>query len=287
MALEGGTVITDLQPTYPQDNELIKDGAAHLRLIKAVLTNTLKGFKTIVTMTSDKLNLFDANFDMSATATTVKTALVATANPSASTANNWDLKGNDMLNVGSSSYTSGDPANDRRAASIADVVKYSKTTAWPIGSIFLTIDTKNPADTFGGTWQQVGQGRCISGVGAYGGATITAGGSGGTATKTLATANLPAHNHGASGLSGTATSAGGHAHRFLGDDGVGAFNTRVQNWNYDAKSHGGDGGIYNTTTDGAHTHPVTMAGATASTGSGSAFDVMQPWFGVYVWQRTA
>lgn len=99
-------------------------------------------------------------------------------------------------------------------------------------------------------------------------------GSGGTtafttvfAARTISAANLPAHTHGPGTLGGTTSSNGDHNHDY----------TRTNDGNTTRAGGGGtcnDGDFLdNTTTDGAHTHTITLStGVSGSTGSGTAMD---------------
>lgn len=75
--------------------------------------------------------------------------------------------------------------------------------AWPIGSIFITASSTNPATLLGGgTWVQIQGKYLLASSSSY-----TAGQSYGSMTKTLVTANIPNHTH-----SFTTGSAGSHSH---------------------------------------------------------------------------
>ena len=60
----------------------------------------------------------------------------------------------------------------------------------PIGSIYQSLDSTSPATLFGGTWAALG-GRMLIGVDG----TYTAGSTGGEATHTLTTGEIPSHSH--------------------------------------------------------------------------------------------
>ena len=61
---------------------------------------------------------------------------------------------------------------------------------YPVGSIYMSVNNTNPSTLFGGTWQQI-QDRFLLAAGA----TYAAGATGGEATHTLTTDEMPAHSH--------------------------------------------------------------------------------------------
>lgn len=119
----------------------------------------------------------------------------------------------------------------------------------------------------------------------------TLGATGGTQTKTLATANLPAHNHTFTGSS-VATSSDAHSHTYYdayfaenGGSGVGGnavFGTSAgtdndNSFRFRTSSNGfsnSQSGI--ATSSDAHSHTVTAAGTISNTGSGTAVQVINP-----------
>jgi microcystin-dependent protein len=110
--------------------------------------------------------------------------------------------------------------------------------AWPIGSLFLTMSSANPATLLGGgTWQQLQGKFLLASSGSY-----TAGNTYGSMTKTITVANLPAHTHGF-----TTSSNGAHTHSVSG--------TAASNGTH---NHGAS-----SASNGAHTHSVsgTSSGA--------------------------
>lgn len=71
--------------------------------------------------------------------------------------------------------------------------------AWPVGSVFLSVSSTNPATSLGfGTWTSFGAGRMLVGFDASQTEFDTVEETGGSKTTTLVTANLPGHTHGIS-----------------------------------------------------------------------------------------
>ena len=78
------------------------------------------------------------------------------------------------------------------AANLTDNTSSVISTAYPVGSIYLSTVSTNPATLLGiGTWVAFGAGRMLLGNG--GG--YTAGATGGAATHTLTINEMPAHTH--------------------------------------------------------------------------------------------
>lgn len=143
--------------------------------------------------------------------------------------------------------------------------------AYPVGSIYMSTVSTNPATLFGfGTWVAYGQGRMpIS----QDGSTYVAGTTGGAATTTLSTANLPSHNH-------TATSSvtdPGHTHSssylaYVGSGGGGI---------------AGGGYSFSTISVNSNTTGISVSTSVGNTGSGTAVTTISPYIAVYMWNRTA
>jgi hypothetical protein len=135
---------------------------------------------------------------------------------------------------------------------------------YPVGSIYTNVSVAtNPGTLLGfGTWTEFGAGRMLISQNA----TYPAGTTGGSATTTLITANLPSHSH--------SITDPGHFHTY----------TRYANLQVQ------DGGstpcwtgqsTINTST------AFTGITGTNNTGSGTAATTISPYISVYMWQRTA
>ena len=176
---------------------------------------------------------------------------------------------------------------------------------WPIGSVLQMTNATNPNDVYPGTtWQEI-QGMFLLGSSS----SYSLGSTGGTASNTLTTAQLPSHNHSyskANATSGsttlTANQIPSHYHAIRSNRGVqlasfGANTTWTNSTSgidvftdsaatahrtsyVDATQSAGGGQ--------GHTHTVSTSSANSgSTGSGSAVNNMPPYKVVNIWERTA
>ena len=237
-------------------------------------------------------------------------------------------------------YTSGSLVNDLL------------NRVYPVGSIYMSAVNVSPAAFLGGTWQAIEQGRMLMAAGS----SWQAGTTGGAAYHTLTVAEMPAHDHsateteagghthaastgsaGAHAHSGSTNNAGNHYHTGTtstsgahhhgtwgectreGPAPFGYYDSTNNHWGKDGGGLDTDNAIYNTSTDGnhshgfstswagehahslsiasagAHTHSVAIAAAGAHThaitigrtGSGAAFSILPPYIAVYMWRRTA
>ena len=93
---------------------------------------------------------------------------------------------------------------------------------YPVGSIYITMNSTNPSTLFGGTWEAFGQGRVLIGAGTGNdGSTslsFTAGGTGGEYKHALTTSEIPSHTHRFRGT--TSANSRGHTHTYTKANGV-------------------------------------------------------------------
>jgi hypothetical protein len=155
-------------------------------------------------------------------------------------------------------------------------VSAALAAAYPVGSIYMATVSTSPATLLGfGTWVRYGQGRMpISADDS----TYTLGATGGSATTTLSTTNLPSHTHTFSAT--TSATDLSHTHQYYLKTGTG--------YGPSAGGNENNGYLANTTSasvDMNHTH--TVSGTTGGTGSGTAATTISPYIVVYMWNRTA
>ena len=139
------------------------------------------------------------------------------------------------------------------AALFAPIVKAAKLAAWPVGSIYLSMQATNPATLFGGTWVAM-EGQFLLG------ATTNSNlypplSMGGEAAHTLTELEIPPHSH-VEMLYFT----GGQ------DTNLYAYQTYA---NYNPESN------------------LAFSGHTSRTGGGMQHNNMPPYIAVYMWRRTA
>jgi trimeric autotransporter adhesin len=123
---------------------------------------------------------------------------------------------------------------------------------FPVGSIYMSVNSTNPSNYFGGTWTQI-KDRFLLACGS----TYSNGATGGEAKHTLTVSEMPSHKHTLKVVKDSDSNSGGDLPKANNTTG---FNT---GW-----SSGNDDGIQNT-------------------GGGSAHNNMPPYLAVYVWKRTA
>ena len=170
---------------------------------------------------------------------------------------------------------------------------------YPVGSLYWSSKSINPASLFGGTWVQIKDKFVL----ACGDTYKTVGETGGASSVTLSVSNMPSHRHSftpsgtvSSTFTGIATntsSNGSHHHTFQVN------NTQNRPGGYTTDYDSGQKSYDQaTSTNGEHTHSVTAkgtvsssftgsAGTTSPEGSGTSFSILPPYVVKYCWERTA
>ena len=173
------------------------------------------------------------------------------------------------------------------------------SVTYPVGSIYMSVSSTSPATLFGGTWEQL-KDRFLLGAGT----SYSAGATGGAATHTLTSSEMPSHTH---TFTGSSTNTGSKQPTFTGNAMSGSID-KIAGLTYtasgvlsvsDSSDTYGRGGTYSTAmkklnfnatpsgTVSSHNHTVTATGSNSSTGGGSAHNNMPPYLVVYMWKRTA
>lgn len=128
------------------------------------------------------------------------------------------------------------------------ILKRMFNLMYPIGSIYMSINSTSPAILFGGTWEQIKDRFLLACGNSY-----SNGATGGSASVTLNVNQIPSHNHyvcSRSPSSNLATRGSDIGAEFLGSD-------------------------------------VTTSFKTTNTGGTQSHENMPPYLAVYIWKRTA
>ena len=120
-------------------------------------------------------------------------------------------------------------------------------SAYPVGSIYKSTTNTSPAELFGGTWEQIKDRFLLAA-----GDTYMAGSTGGEATHTLTTDEIPSHSH-------------EYINGVNYNNGKGNISAASSNGYWDGNQHDW----------------------TQSTGGGQAHNNMPPYLAVYAWKRVA
>lgn len=144
---------------------------------------------------------------------------------------------------------------DITAASVgATAIAEAKLAAWPIGSIYMSVNSTSPANLFGGTWERISETFLFAASSSY-----PAGSTGGEFTHKLTQSELPDYSLSvANGSNVIRSKTGSSADAYV--------QTQSSGWgipNWESKT-------------------VTVA----SGGSGAAHNNMPPYLSVWIWKRT-
>lgn len=163
---------------------------------------------------------------------------------------------------------------------------------YPVGSIYISVSSANPATLFGGTWVTWGAGRVPVGVDISDSDFSTVEKAGGEKTHTLTTNEMPSHKHSGGNLTANWVNLKGGANNISGQDSTWGLTPTgiVSNWGdtngFYANSRSStakykDGFFVNA----SHSHSIS--GDTDPSGSSNAHNNMQPYVTCYMWKRTA
>jgi hypothetical protein len=140
--------------------------------------------------------------------------------------------------------------NDRTNApsihAVREAVNNNWLTIYPIGSIYMCVNDINPSEVFGGTWVQIKDRFLLAA-----GDTYNNGATGGEATHTLTTNEIPSHTHSYYAVTGV-----------MGNYEILGGNDKFCTLSSDSETTGG-------------------------VGNGAAHNNMPPYLVVKVWKRTA
>jgi microcystin-dependent protein len=113
------------------------------------------------------------------------------------------------------------------------------------------------------------------------GSSYNPGNTGGSSTSSLSTSNMPAHTHSNGTLGGSTNTTGSHTH------GLKTYYDANANGTESATAYANYAGKTTTTeAAGNHSHTLTITGSTGSAGSGSAFNILNPYYALAFIMKT-
>ena len=142
---------------------------------------------------------------------------------------------------------------------IARLNKSAIDMVYPVGAIYMSVNSTNPGNLFGGKWEQLKDVFLLAA-----GDTYTAGSTGGEATHTLTVDEMPKHRHSSDSFMDGYTNSG-----IVGQD-------RYCTWI-------NDGAPNNNAPNTAESGPVV----TSLVGGSQSHNNMPPYLTVYMWRRIA
>ena len=231
---------------------------------------------------------------------------------------NWAEEAKKAANTDTTVSIAGAPADAAATrALIKEMLAAQREEDYKRVRYWASNDPTSPASFIGGTWERV-EGEFIMGASSA----YPVGTTGGSATHTQTTAEMPSHSHsgstgsagshshsastgsaGSHSHSGTTDLAGSHSHNVNaeyksgGDDGesyrIRNYGASWANYKFTTSSDGSHTHSFSTNSAGGHSHSVSIGDAGAhthtvsigSTGSGQAMSVLNPYYALYIWVR--
>lgn len=161
-----------------------------------------------------------------------------------------------------------------------DIISEIINLIYPVGSIYMSVNSTNPGELFGGTWEQI-QGRFLLGQGSG----YSAGATGGEAEHTLSIAEMPKHGHKVFLWTGGSDDNGAYTGMIINPE-----TNKLETASKGAKIyHRWKGASFNTwgNADGAGNGSGDVSGNTGFAGASAGHNNMPPYLVVYIWKRTA
>ncbi|MCM1053526.1 MAG: hypothetical protein NC483_06100 [Ruminococcus sp.] len=210
----------------------------NIELVKYFLNNTL--FTESNNISKDDIYFKDAftkeNDNINASFNNLEISCLTSKN------NNFSLDSDGNLIVNSITAKNETSSGGNNSLTFNDI--------YPVGSIYLGMNSTNPATYFGGSWNRIAEGRTLVGVNTSDSSFRTVRKTGGEKTHTLTIDEMPEHRH-----------------QYRARYGANNWSESVQEWQIGSK----DWQYYET----------------ESAGGGYAHNNLQPYLTCYIWERTA
>lgn len=144
---------------------------------------------------------------------------------------------------------------------------------YPIGSVYISVNNVNPSYLFGGTWEQIKDKFLLAA-----GSTYSGGSTGGEASHTLTTNEIPSHTHIQLGLHGGSANSSPVRLTAQNDGNLVLYDGSGKAIWYSQTSGTTTEKLYRTST-------LNQDGVTGSTGGSQPHNNMPPYLAVYMWKR--
>ena len=297
-----------------------KNAKASETAAQQILTDTQNAVKTVTANMNAAAGSASTAATKAGEAEKSKTAAATSetnAKASEEASKNWADEAKKAANTDPTVSIKGAPAD---AAAVRKLIEESlaaqRAEDYARVKFWASNDPTSPASFIGGTWERVEGEFIIGASSAY-----PVGTTGGSATHTQTTAEMPSHSH-----SGSTGSAGSHSHSASTGSAGSHSHSGTTNWagehshttkldvlssgessNFYAKktfsssntkdvstdSAGSHTHSFSTNSTGAHSHSVSIGDAGAhthtvsigSTGSGQAMSILNPYYALYIWVR--
>lgn len=166
---------------------------------------------------------------------------------------------------------------------------------YPIGSVYLSVNSTNPSVYFGGSWEQINGYYLYAGnTNETGGSNVSGASTGETGATALTVDQIPGHSHYIPSLSGSTSSNGDHIHNIGADFDGGAASAR---YTVHSKGPTGAGYLKPTSQAGNHSHNITTnANNTGISGNNNSHThslnnhihtINPPFYSLFVFKRIA
>lgn len=186
-------------------------------------------------------------------------------------AENYALKSGTIANADNATNFSGYTFDALKA--------YMLDLAHPVGSYYWSKEATNPSTMFGGVWEQVKDKFILAAGDSY-----NIGTTGGAASVTLTSNQIPSHNHTANKLTGTINVRGWEDSGLYGNTATASGVFTVNKWSSKAYVIDRAGSTVDNVVSG---FSFNATPAINNTGGGKSHENMPPYITAYCWCRTA